>query len=107
MAQAMSFPCPSCGMAYQLTPEYLAQYGGQMTSCSRCQYTFLLPTAAALSAPSGGPPPVPAPVLAYSSPQVAPQAGGAVWREGKILVATNGAALPPCCIKCNEPSASR
>ena len=104
MAQTMNFPCPSCGMPYQLTAEYLAQYGGQVTSCTGCQQTFTLPTSAALGGAPGGPPPVPPQVLAYSSPQIAPQQMfGGVWREGKVLVATNGAALPPCCVKCNEP----
>ena len=107
MAQSINSPCPNCGATYHLTAQYLAQYGGQMTTCTNCQRNYTLPTSAALGAAPAGPPPVPVmsttPVLSYSSPQMASQNVGGVWRERKVLVAANGASLPPCCIKCNEP----
>ena len=106
MSQSMIFPCPHCGMSFELTAEYLAQYGGQMTTCTSCGRTYALPTAAALdAAPPAAPSAGPVPVLPYSSAPVGmamPMYTG-VWREGNILVAANGSSLPPCCVKCNAP----
>jgi hypothetical protein len=33
--------------------------------------------------------------------------GGRVWREGKILHMTQGASLPPRCVRCNAPADTR
>lgn len=47
----------------------------------------------------------------YAAPQsdeavqaFAPEAGGGVWREGKILVMHKRAVLPDRCVKCNAPA---
>lgn len=35
---------------------------------------------------------------------VAPSDGGGTWREGPVLVLAPDAALPPRCVRCNEPA---
>jgi len=89
------FPCPHCGMAYQLTPDYLAQYGGQATQCRQCQGIFALPMAQPIAAANAGA----AQVLPYMAPMAAVSYG--VWRDGNQIVASKGATLPPACVKCN------
>jgi predicted Zn finger-like uncharacterized protein len=123
----MFFPCPRCGAAFQLTPEYLAQYGGQMTRCSHCGQPFALPPAhgAAPPATSGQPPAAgepgmgqpapgqpaagqPATVIPYAAPAYG-QAGAmeGAWSEGDLLVVRKGARLPHDCVKCGLPGDGR
>src|SRR5829696_8248713 len=110
MTLPMLFPCPHCGASFQLTPEYLAQYGGQTTRCSQCGQPFILPAAqvatpAAWGQPDQGPgftgqPPVaqPAAVIPYAAPAYGQVAqGAAAWSQGNLLVARKGARLPHAC----------
>jgi predicted Zn finger-like uncharacterized protein len=116
----MFFPCPHCGASFQLTPEYLAQYGGQTTRCSQCGQPFVLPAAqgAAPAAAAWGQPPAGQPFMAQTEtaqpmpgqpvaviPYAAPaygQAGpmDAAWSQGDVLVVRKGARLPHACVKC-------
>src|SRR5687767_8968055 len=103
------YPCPNCGATFQLTPEYLAQYGGQATVCTRCGRPFALPLASggapasqiaqrhpALQ-PGWGQPPAggASPVIPYAAPLYG-QTGSAeaAWRQGDLLVVRKGARLP-------------
>ncbi|MDB5302093.1 MAG: hypothetical protein JWO87_3756 [Phycisphaerales bacterium] len=97
MSQFQTVPCLHCGASYQLTSDYIAQYGGQATICRQCQQPFQIP--AALPAAGGA---SPVPVLAYSGPVYTPTWG--VWREDKKIVASKGAVLPSRCVKCNGPA---
>ncbi|MDB5289146.1 MAG: hypothetical protein JWL69_387 [Phycisphaerales bacterium] len=99
MSQFQTVACLHCGASYQLTSDYIAQYGGQSTVCRQCQQPFQIPAAMA----TAGVQPPPAPVLAYSGPVFTPTWG--VWREGKQIIASKGAVLPNRCVKCNEPAA--
>ena len=121
MQPAMLFPCPHCGASFQLTPEYLAQYGGQTTSCSQCRQTFVLPAAAgAAPAPHAAPwqqQPAgqsaagypasgqSAPVIAYAAPAYG-QPGEMVpaWSQGDLLVVRKGTRLPYTCVRCGGPA---
>jgi len=55
------------------------------------------------------PPPLPSaspPVLQYATPaHLTPSQG--VWRDGNSVVLVKGAALPPRCVKCNQPADDR
>ena len=93
-----------------MTPEYVAQYGGQTTTCPSCGRPFPIPTtfdpAAAVQAP---PPPQPMP-LGYAGGQVLPYASptapgyGATGFDGVGLVMSKGAVAPDRCVKCNRPT---
>ena len=76
MQQAGTLFCPKCGSGYQLTPEYLAQYGGQSTACTQCGQEIRLPRAVEMqpSGPASSPPPMSVQVLAYAGPVVAASA---------------------------------
>lgn len=56
--------CPHCQLAFALTPDYLAQYGGRMTECTGCGGRFRLPAAPVAQQL----PPDPGNTLAYESP---------------------------------------
>src|SRR5687767_13019351 len=116
------YPCPNCGATFQLTPEYLAQYGGQATVCTRCGRPFALPLASggapasqiaqrhpALQ-PGWGQPPAggASPVIPYAAPLYG-QTGSAeaAWRQGDLLVVRKGARLPHACVKCGLPGDGR
>ena len=109
MIQPVMYPCPHCGASFHLTPEYLAQYGGQTTTCTRCQRQFALPTAEAAAQWAGGQPAMqqgPATqMLQYAAPEYG-QGGPstAVWSEGNLVVARKGAQLPYLCVKCGAPA---
>jgi hypothetical protein len=45
--------CPACSRQFDLTPDYLAQYGGQTTACA-CGQALVIPTGA-VGAPGEGP----------------------------------------------------
>jgi hypothetical protein len=85
--------CTACGQEFDLTPEYVAQYGGQTTNC---------PCGTALTIPSiGGA--ATAPVLEYSGPRRKKKLGPAQhWAEGDLLVVEKGAELSPLCVLCGE-----
>jgi len=119
----MFFPCPHCGASFQLTPEYLAQYGGQTTRCSQCGQPFVLPAAqgaAPAAAPWGQPPtgqpftgqtgtaqPMPgqaAAVIPYAAPAFSPDSVPSAWSQGDVLIVRKGARLPYACVKCGQPS---
>ena len=114
MLPPMLFPCPHCGASFQLTPEYLAQYGGQATRCSQCGQPFVLPAAPG-AAPAWGQPPMGQPAMGHSMPvipyaapaygQVGPMA--AAWSQGDVLVVRKGARLPHACVKCGGPGDGR
>src|SRR5437763_5388143 len=100
MSQALA--CPQCGSLYQLTPEYVAQYGGQTTQCARCGASFTVPAQLAplmADSPAG----VPVAVLPYAGPAALSGLAG-VWRDGNLLVASKGTLLPERCAKCNSPA---
>lgn len=100
------YPCPTCGQQYTLDPSYLAQYGGQSTTCSRCQQPFVLPQAGQIpmAQPAYAAPPYGAsPMLGYATPQGHAQPGYGVWRDGRLVVAANGVQLPHACVKCGQP----
>src|SRR5436305_9996082 len=42
-------------------------------------------------------------MLSYSGQVVLPDRGGN-WRDGKMLIASNGGTLPDRCVKCNGPA---
>ncbi|HVD26881.1 MAG TPA: hypothetical protein VNC79_00065, partial [Mycobacteriales bacterium] len=46
MTDPTQLTCNACGMRFDLTPDYLAQYGGQDTTCS-CGNVLTIPAAAA------------------------------------------------------------
>jgi hypothetical protein len=96
-------PCPRCGQTYQLDRQYLAQYGGQATTCTGCGGSMLLPTVAVLEA---GAQAAGSPVLGYAAPRPVQVAGG-LWQQGNALVAITPARLPACCVKCGGPPAGR
>jgi len=95
MAGEQAFPCPHCGMLYQLTPDYLAQYGGQSTQCGQCKQPFPLPNAQPVMPAQAAP----MQVLPYLGPMATASYG--VWRQGNQIVASKGATLPTACVKCN------
>lgn len=39
----MMIPCPTCSAPLSVSDEYLAQYGGQQTTCPTCQQPFIIP----------------------------------------------------------------
>ncbi len=124
MSNDANFACPHCGSGYQLTPEYVAQYGGQQTTCLSCGRAFDLPTSMPAAAPfvhagAGWAAAAPANIpLAGAAPDGAPPFAGpaptlqyahlggwsiytpGVWRDGDTIVAHSGATLPYCCVKC-------
>src|SRR4051812_42991679 len=106
MLQPIIYPCPRCATPYTLTPDYLAQYGGQTTVCKNCGGQFVLPGAAAASgqipaahvsmpAPGlgqgmqGQPTPgQPQQVLPYAGPQWGVQMTPGAWSEGPLVIVT-------------------
>jgi hypothetical protein len=123
MFQPIIHTCPRCGTPYTLTPEYLAQYGGQTTVCTNCGGQFVLPGPAAaagqapvaqqFSAPAqqAAPGQLPAagqaqPVLPYAGPQWGVATAGA-WSEGRLIVAAKDASVAHACVKCGGPPAGR
>src|SRR4051794_33412285 len=101
MQDALAFPCPTCGFVYALAPDYLAQYGGQVTACTNCNGTFHIPTLpapAAEGAPVEGD--VPMAVLAYAAPTYGAAAiTQAVWSDRNLVVCRKGVVLPYACVK--------
>jgi hypothetical protein len=112
------YPCPHCGQPFALDVSYLAQYGGQVTVCSRCQQQFTLPTALQVQVPQAYPqtpaivqPPAQqaeATMLGYATPQaLAQQAGMPLWRERNLLVTVDQAKFPHACVRCGQPGSGR
>jgi hypothetical protein len=104
MPSAFPYPCPSCGKTLRLTPEYLAEYGGQTTSCFACGNDFVLPTPEQ-SADLASPCPAAAQVLPYASLQRPTGPTEDLWADGMVLVLANSKVQLPCrCVKCNAPA---
>ena len=87
-----------------LTPEYVAQYGGQQTQC-HCGAAIQIPSAIdPFQTPPSAYPSVtnsPTQVLGYAGPATGQMNPGfGVWREGKQLVIIQGAELPDACVLC-------
>jgi hypothetical protein len=102
MSKRPMFACPSCGTQFDMTREYLEQYGGQETGCSSCGKAMTLPRSweEFITAAEGT---GRAPVLEYSGPRRKKKRGPAQhWAEGDLLVVEKGAELSPLCVLCGE-----
>ena len=91
------FTCQSCAGPLELTPQYIALYGGQVSNCPTCGAAFTIP----LPQPAihvGTPP-----VMSYAGPQ-RHRYGGSMWAEGPELVCYQTAVGPDRCVKCDAPA---
>jgi hypothetical protein len=84
--------CDACGTQFDLTPDYLAQYGGPGTTCS-CGHALTIPAAEGVHVP----------VLSYRAPALPTKVPGGVWRDGVALVIRRGVRLPNRCAVCGVP----
>ncbi|MDB5322860.1 MAG: hypothetical protein JWN40_4491 [Phycisphaerales bacterium] len=92
MAQA-SLACSACGQQFELTPDYVAQYAGQTTTC---------PCGNELSIPAIGTPSTVQ--LSYAAPaRASSKVSANVWRDDQLLMMTRGARLPNRCADCGTP----
>lgn len=82
--------CSACGNTFRMSSDYLAQYGGQETTCP-CGATVAIPTT---------------PVLAYRAPSFPPESIGAYADRGRVVL-TAEAVFPQRCCVCNEPVVGR
>lgn len=102
-----SLSCPHCGQEYEVTPEYVEQYGGQSVACESCGSNFPVPGATGeqlglqheVTLP-------PEPVLPGDEdyPQSPPGSPCGVWRcddRPGVAVVTYTATFPDRCVKCN------
>lgn len=110
MPQASIIHCPHCGTELEVTPEYIAQYGGKRTHCVACGGLFDLPGVEALRNHQPIPPPPFAavrspPVLAYALPSQPANAN--IFASGNDLVMAKNVVSPARCVKCNAPAAHR
>lgn len=88
-----SLTCSACGEKFDLTPEYLAEYGGRTTTCT-CGAALAIP-------PDGTASP---PLLSYVAPSRASvKVPATAWRDGPLIVMTRGAVLPNRCAHCGVP----
>jgi hypothetical protein len=110
----LSFACRHCGQSFSVDHSYIAQYGGQMTSCPACGQATPIPTtdqlmAMAQSAPAG-PPTMPAARAAVEQTSfdnaqydvVFPPFGSVYRRQNRLMV-TAGTVLPNICTRCGKP----
>jgi hypothetical protein len=88
MPQPLIINCPACGAAMTLDDAYLAQYGGQTTTCPTCQQPFTIPPP-----DSAGPG-----VISYANPFAS---AGMLYDDGVGLVMQKSAIGPDRCVKCN------
>jgi hypothetical protein len=96
MSDRQTIACPACGTEFEMTREYIEQYGGQETACSSCGKAMGLPKSWEEFVRTG-----PAPVLSYAGPKVKKKRGpGQHWAEGHLLVVEKGAELSPLCVLC-------
>lgn len=85
--------CKTCGQEFELTPEYLAEYGGQTTAC-QCGSELQIPAAQAQ----------PPAALAYASPaKASAKIPNNAWRDGRFLLMARGVRLPNRCAHCGVP----
>ena len=84
--------CPTCGAAMTLDEAYLAQYGGQTTTCPNCRQPFTIPAPGAQQGPG---------VISYANPYAS---AGMLFDDGVGLVMQKSAVAPDRCVKCNEPA---
>jgi len=85
--------CSACGGQFDLTPEYLAEYGGRTTTCT---------CGAALAIPPSGTAAIPQ--LSYVAPsRASAKVPANAWRDGSLVVMTRGALLPNRCARCGVP----
>jgi hypothetical protein len=92
--------CASCGAAFDLTAEYLAQYGGQTTACT-CGAALEIPGGgdSAGAGAAGG-----AVRLSYAGPsRGSTKIPERAWRDGHLLVMSRGTRLPHRCATCATP----
>jgi hypothetical protein len=94
--------CPGCRTQFEMTRQYIEQFGGQETACSSCGKAMGLPKSWAefLGEAKGA---GQAPVLSYAGPKVKKKRGPAQhWAEGDLLVIEKGAELSPWCVLCGK-----
>jgi hypothetical protein len=96
MSDVAQISCTACGKRSDLTPDYLAQYAGQTTTCE-CGAALPIPAA---PGPAGAVAPVP---LWYPAPPLADGLPTGVFRDGDHLVARIGVRLPRRCASCGQP----
>jgi hypothetical protein len=99
MPSAIVFPCPHCQSSYDLTPEYLAEFGGQNTTCATCGNAFQIPVAQAADAVTDV---APAPILSYAAPVLSTKPVTGTWQDRGCVVFTRGKSLPRRCPKCGQ-----
>ncbi|HSI33936.1 MAG: hypothetical protein ACAI43_09815 [Phycisphaerae bacterium] len=101
MSDKPAIACPHCGKSYAVTPEYLAQYGGQDTACAKCGNLVRLPRSLDELMPSADPSPateVATPVAAVP----AHREPDGIWRDGKHVVVMRGHNTPNRCLECGR-----
>jgi hypothetical protein len=98
----MDFQCPHCGFSFDLSPEYLADYGGCETTCTGCGKGFQLPASSETLADADVRGQIP--VLNYSAPALSVHPKPGVWQHEGCVVFTRGKSLPRRCPRCNEPA---
>jgi hypothetical protein len=91
MPQQFTIHCPTCNATLAVSDEYLAQYGGQTTTCVVCRNAFSIPMAGAV------------PTLGYASAYVPPRSAE-LYCDAGGLVMRKDAEGPDCCVKCNAPA---
>lgn len=115
---AEKVPCPRCGFANRANEMACIQCGTmfQTHRPSTVAPPPPLPSpwqtpSAPWHQPSSYPQSPPSNIPAYGlTPSVLPYGGfrnDGIWREGKKLICTKGAALPDFCVKCNAPATFR
>jgi len=86
-------------VTFDLTPEYVAQYGGQTTACT-CGAALEIPGGGAAGAGAGGG----AVQLSYAGPsRGSTKIPDRAWRDGQLLVMSRGTRLPHRCATCAAP----
>lgn len=103
MSDGQIIACPHCQAQFELTPEYVEQYGGQETACSGCGNAVGIPKSwdeLAAGPRASDQAPV---LLSYRGPEFANKGGKAQhWAEGDLLVIQRDADLVPFCVLCGE-----
>ena len=94
----MNFSCPHCGLSYDLTPEYVAEFGGQDTACTSCGNAFQIPSGVTPDPVEDSAAAIP--LLNYAAPALVTKPVTGAWQDRGSIVFIRGKSLPRRCPKC-------
>ncbi|HET6250227.1 MAG TPA: hypothetical protein VFE47_21230 [Tepidisphaeraceae bacterium] len=123
MSESMTIACPGCGLNFDLTAEYVREYGTLNTTCTRCGAEFTLPGADdfvpdadadaageaspsddAQADPMAGESSFDAPEAADIPAALTPTVDPGIIADGWYVIVQRNSVFPARCALCNQPT---